>query len=120
MGGEGVPWTAISRFTDEGHRFVNLGDGTFFHSGSLAIRQSVAVGANITYKLLYNDAVAMTGGQSVDGTLTPQQVTHMLYWEGIRAIRFLSDHPEDYRQEELAPGTVVMHRDKIDDVMREP
>jgi indolepyruvate ferredoxin oxidoreductase len=119
MGGEGVPWTALSRFTDEKHRFVNLGDGTFFHSGALAIRQSVAADANITYKLLYNDAVAMTGGQSVDGTLTPQQVTHMLYWEGVRTLRFLSDHPEDYRPEELAPGTQILHRDRIDDVMRE-
>ena len=119
MGGEGVPWTALSRYTTERHRFVNLGDGTFFHSGSLAIRQSVAVGANITYKLLYNDAVAMTGGQGVDGPLTPQQVTHMLYWEGVRTIRFLSEHPEDYDPADLAPGTRVLHCDRIDDVMRE-
>lgn len=119
MGGEGVPWTALSRYTTEPHRFVNLGDGTFFHSGSLAIRQSVAAGANVTYKLLYNDAVAMTGGQSVDGPLTPQQVTHMLHWEGVRALRLLSDHPEDYRAEDLAPGTQVLHRDGIDEVMRE-
>ncbi len=119
MGGEGVPWTALSRYTEEKHRFVNLGDGTFFHSGALAIRQSVAAGANITYKLLYNDAVAMTGGQSVDGTLTPQQLTHMLYWEGVRTIRFLSETPEAYEPAELAPGTEIRHRDAIDDTMRE-
>ncbi|TNC52996.1 indolepyruvate ferredoxin oxidoreductase family protein [Rubellimicrobium rubrum] len=119
MGGEGVPWTALSRYTDEGHRFVNLGDGTFFHSGHLAIRQSVAAAANITYKLLYNDAVAMTGGQKVDGLLTPELMTRMLHDEGIRDIRLLSDHPEAYLPETLAPGTSVQHRDRLDDVMRD-
>ena len=77
MGGEGVPWVGVAPFTKEQHVFANLGDGTYFHSGSLAIRQSVASGANITYKLLYNDATAMTGGQQVDGELSPQQVTQM-------------------------------------------
>jgi indolepyruvate ferredoxin oxidoreductase len=118
MGAEGVPWTAISRFTDEKHRFVNLGDGTYFHSGSLAIRQSVAAGANITYKILVNDAVAMTGGQPIDGELSPQQITHMVHHERVARIVLMSDHPEVYRAADLAPGTEIRHRDEIDAVMR--
>ncbi|NEY90086.1 indolepyruvate ferredoxin oxidoreductase family protein [Tabrizicola oligotrophica] len=119
MGAEGVPWTAISRFTDEKHRFVNLGDGTYFHSGHLAIRQSVAAGANITYKILVNDAVAMTGGQPIDGVLTPQQITHQMYHERVARIVLMSDHPEVYRPADLAPGTAIRHRDEIDAVMLE-
>ncbi|MBV9288648.1 MAG: indolepyruvate ferredoxin oxidoreductase family protein, partial [Hyphomicrobiales bacterium] len=75
MGGEGVNWAASSRFTGAGHVFQNLGEGTYYHSGSMAIRQAIAAGANITYKILYNDATAMTGGQHVDGELSPQQIT---------------------------------------------
>jgi indolepyruvate ferredoxin oxidoreductase len=119
MGAEGVPWTAISRFTDEKHRFVNLGDGTFFHSGHLAIRQSVAAGANITYKILFNDAVAMTGGQPVDGVLTPEQITHQMYHERVARIVLMSDRPDLYTAAELAPGTRIRHRDDIDAVMLE-
>ena len=119
MGAEGVPWTAISRFTDEAHRFVNLGDGTYFHAGHLAIRQSVAAGANITYKILVNDAVAMTGGQPIDGVLTPQQITHQMYHERVAGIVLMSDHPKVYRPADLAPGTVIRHRDEIDAVMLE-
>lgn len=117
MGAEGVPWSAIGRFTDEKHRFVNLGDGTYFHSGHLAVRQSVAAKANITYKILYNDAVAMTGGQPVDGTLTPQQITHQMYHEGVERIVLMSDKPEVYKASDLAPGTQIRHRDEIDAVM---
>jgi indolepyruvate ferredoxin oxidoreductase len=71
--------------------FQNLGDGTYFHSGSLAIRQSVATGVNITYKILYNDAVAMTGGQPVDGQLSVPQIAHQLRSEGVQAIVVMSD-----------------------------
>ncbi|VDC27523.1 indolepyruvate ferredoxin oxidoreductase family protein [Pseudogemmobacter humi] len=117
MGAEGVPWTAISRFTDETHRFVNLGDGTFFHSGHLAIRQAVAAGANITYKILYNDAVAMTGGQPLDGELTPAQITHLMYHERVARIVLMSDRPDLYRAADLAPDTEIRHRDEIDRVM---
>ena len=119
MGAEGVPWTAISRFTDEKHRFVNLGDGTFFHSGHLAIRQSVAAGVNVTYKILVNDAVAMTGGQPLDGELTPEQITHQVRHEGVGRIVLMSDHPELFRPADLAPGTTIRHRDEIDAVMLE-
>ncbi|MCI4660629.1 MAG: indolepyruvate ferredoxin oxidoreductase family protein [Neomegalonema sp.] len=119
MGGEGVPWTAIAPFTDEKHRFVNLGDGTYFHSGYLAVRQSVAAKANITYKILYNDAVAMTGGQAVDGELSPEQITHQMYREGAARIVLMSDAPQSYLAGDLAPGTKVRHRDEIDVVMRE-
>ena len=93
MGGEGVPWVGVAPFTKEQHVFANLGDGTYFHSGSLAIRQAVASGANITYKILYNDATAMTGGQHVDGELSPQQITFQLHAEGIREIYLVSENP---------------------------
>jgi indolepyruvate ferredoxin oxidoreductase len=119
MGAEGVPWTAIGRYTDEKHRFVNLGDGTYFHSGTLAIRASVAAKANITYKLLYNDAVAMTGGQPIDGELSPQQLTHQLHHERVEKIYLLSDKPDLYTPNDLAPGVIVKHRDYIDEVMVE-
>lgn len=119
MGGEGVPWTAIRRFTDEPHRFVNLGDGTFFHSGQLAIRQSVAAGADMTYKILVNNVVAMTGGQPIDGELTPEQITHLVYHERVARIVLMSDHPELYRAADVAPGTRICHRDSIDAVMLE-
>ncbi len=119
MGAEGVPWSTIGRYTDEKHRFVNIGDGTYFHSGSLAIRASVAAKANITYKVLYNDAVAMTGGQPHDGDLTPQQITHQLYHEGVGTIYLLSDKPDLYPATTLAPGVIVQHRDHIDAVMTE-
>lgn len=118
MGGEGVPWVGIAPFTNEKHVFVNLGDGTYFHSGSLAIRQAVASKANITYKILYNDATAMTGGQHVDGELSPQQVTFQLHSEGIRDIYLVSENPEAYPASDIAPGTKVAHRDQLDEVQR--
>ncbi|WP_018690285.1 indolepyruvate ferredoxin oxidoreductase family protein [Ahrensia kielensis] len=119
MGAEGVPWTAIGRYTDEKHRFVNLGDGTYFHSGILAVRASVAAKANITYKLLYNDAVAMTGGQPLDGELSPQQLAHQLHNERVETIYLLSDKPELYESKDLPAGVIVKHRDYIDQVMVE-
>ncbi|MBB5048711.1 indolepyruvate ferredoxin oxidoreductase [Rhodopseudomonas rhenobacensis] len=118
MGGEGVPWTGIAPFTDEQHIFANLGDGTYFHSGSLAIRQSIASKANITYKILYNDAVAMTGGQRHDGDLSPQQITFQLHSEGIREIVLVSENPDAYPAADIAPGTKLAHRDELDSVMK--
>ncbi|WP_371420884.1 indolepyruvate ferredoxin oxidoreductase family protein [Tardiphaga sp.] len=118
MGGEGVPWTGIAPFTKEKHIFANLGDGTYFHSGSLAIRQSIASKANITYKILYNDAVAMTGGQKHDGDLSPQQITFQLHSEGIREIYLVSENPDLYPASTIAPGTKLAHRDELDRVMK--
>ncbi len=118
MGGEGVPWVGVAPFTNEKHVFANLGDGTYFHSGSLAIRQAVASGANITYKILYNDATAMTGGQHVDGDLSPQQITFQLHSEGIREIYLVSENPGAYPASEIAPGTKTAHRDELDAVQK--
>src|SRR3954452_22286700 len=118
MGGEGVPWVGGAPFTNEEHVFANLGDGTYFHSGSLAIRQAVASGANITYKILYNDATAMTGGQHVDGELSPQQITFQLHSEGIRDIYLVSENPDAYPASDIAPGTRTAHRDELDAVMK--
>ncbi|MGM4988586.1 indolepyruvate ferredoxin oxidoreductase family protein [Tardiphaga sp. 841_E9_N1_2] len=118
MGGEGVPWTGIAPFTKEKHIFANLGDGTYFHSGSLAIRQSIASKANITYKILYNDAVAMTGGQHHDGDLSPQKITFQLHSEGIREIYLVSENPDAYPANTIAPGVKLAHRDELDNVMK--
>jgi indolepyruvate ferredoxin oxidoreductase len=117
MGGEGAMWAGCAHFTAEAHQFVNLGDGTYFHSGSLAIRQSLAAGANITYKILFNDAVAMTGGQSVDGILTMPQLTHQLFHEGVPEIVVLADDPSKFKQSELASGVYLGHRDELETVM---
>ena len=118
MGAEGAPWCGIHNFTDETHRFVNLGDGTYFHSGLLAIRQAVASGANITYKLLYNDAVAMTGGQPMDGDLSPQRLCHQLAAEGVGHIHLVTNHPQDYTTSDLPTGTIIKHRDDLDAVQK--
>jgi indolepyruvate ferredoxin oxidoreductase len=120
MGGEGVAWVGQAPFTNDRHVFANLGDGTYFHSGLLAIRAAIASKANITYKILYNDAVAMTGGQPVDGTLTVPQITHQLAAEGAKKIVIVTDEPEKYDANVgLAPGIDIHHRDKLDDVQRE-
>ncbi|GAB2871399.1 indolepyruvate ferredoxin oxidoreductase family protein [Paraburkholderia jirisanensis] len=120
MGGEGVAWVGQAPFTNDKHVFANLGDGTYFHSGLLAIRAAIASKANITYKILYNDAVAMTGGQPVDGTLTVPQITHQLAAEGAKRIVIVTDEPDKYTANVgLAPGISVHHRDQLDDVQRE-
>jgi len=120
MGGEGATWVGLAPFTETRHVFANLGDGTYFHSGSLAIRQAVAAGATMTYKLLYNDAVAMTGGQPVDGGLTVTRIARQLEGEGVRRIVVVSDEPEKYGDGAgLPPGTTVEHRDALDRVQRD-
>ncbi len=119
MGGEGVNWVASSRFTGNGHVFQNLGEGTFYHSGSMAIRQAVAAGTNITYKILFNDAVAMTGGQPVDGPLTVPALAHSVRAEGVDRIAVVSDEPEKYGVIILPIGVTVHHRGDLDAVQRE-
>lgn len=120
MGGEGVPWIGQAPFTTEKHIFANLGDGTYFHSGTLAIRAAVAAKVPITYKILFNDAVAMTGGQPVDGTLTVPQITYQMAAEGIRKIVIVTDEPEKYTDDiKLAAGVTVHHRDQLDAIQRE-
>ena len=120
MGAEGTTWIGQSPFTSEKHVFVNLGDGTYFHSGILAIRAAVAAKVNITYKILYNDAVAMTGGQNVDGPLDPGMITRQIAAEGVGPIIVVTDEPEKYPDDYAwAPGVTVRHRSDLMDVQRE-
>ncbi|SAI67803.1 indolepyruvate ferredoxin oxidoreductase [Bordetella ansorpii] len=120
MGGEGVPWIGQAPFTEEKHVFANLGDGTYFHSGLLAIRAAVAAKAPITYKILFNDAVAMTGGQPVDGPISVPMIANQVAAEGIEKIIIVTDEPQKYRGVSgLAPNVPVKHRDELDAVMRE-
>ena len=113
MGGEGVTWVGQSAFTETKHVFQNLGEGTYFHSGLLAIRQAVASGANITYKILYNDAVAMTGGQPVDGNLSVEQMIMQLRGEGITRIALISDDPSRHKNIRAFQGYSLDHRDDL-------
>jgi indolepyruvate ferredoxin oxidoreductase len=120
MGGEGVAWVGLSPFTETPHIFANLGDGTYFHSGLMAIRAAVAGNVNITYKILFNDAVAMTGGQHVDGPLDVPQITRQVAAEGVKRIVVVSDEPEKYpRGTNFAPGVTVHHRRELDHIQRE-
>jgi indolepyruvate ferredoxin oxidoreductase len=120
MGGEGVTWVGQAPFSRDKHVFVNLGDGTYYHSGYLAIRQAVAAGVNVTYKIMFNDAVAMTGGQSVDGPISVAAITRQLAAEGVGRVAVVSDEPEKYAiGTEFAHGVTVHHRDDLDPVQRE-
>ncbi|MBI5255263.1 MAG: indolepyruvate ferredoxin oxidoreductase family protein [Burkholderiales bacterium] len=122
MGGEGVTWVGQAPFTREAHVFANLGDGTYFHSGLLAIRQSIAAGVNITYKVLYNDAVAMTGGQPVGERPEGHsvlQIMNSLLAEGVAKLVIVTDQPEKYAGAPLAAGVTVHHRDALDRLQRE-
>jgi indolepyruvate ferredoxin oxidoreductase len=113
MGGEGAQWLGLEPFTDDEHFIQNLGDGTFHHSGSLAIRAAVAAGVRMTYRLLYNDAVAMTGGQQPQGKLDVPALTRWLALEGVRRIVVTSAAPETYRAGELDPIAELRHRDDL-------
>ncbi|GLS31200.1 indolepyruvate ferredoxin oxidoreductase [Mesorhizobium albiziae] len=119
MGGEGVNWAASSKFTGNGHIFQNLGEGTYYHSGSMAIRQAIAAKANITYKILYNDAVAMTGGQPVDGPVSVHAVAQTVRAEGVERIALVSDDPDKFDRAELPKGVTIHHRRDLDPVQRE-
>jgi indolepyruvate ferredoxin oxidoreductase len=123
MGGEGVPWVGQQPFNHDKHVFANIGDGTYFHSGLLAIRQSIVSGVNITYKILYNDAVAMTGGQPVgerpEGH-TPVQMAQSMRAEGAQKITIVTDEPQKYEGvRDLPSGIEIQHRDRLDAVQRE-
>ncbi len=122
MGGEGVPWVGQQPFTHDTHVFANVGDGTYFHSGLLAIRQSIAAGVNITYKILYNDAVAMTGGQQIgerpEGHSVGQISQSMLAEGAVKTI-VVTDEPEKYDGVALAQGVTVHHRDELDALQKQ-
>ena len=123
MGGEGVPWVGQQPFSHDQHMFANLGDGTYFHSGLLAVRQSIAAGVNITYKILYNDAVAMTGGQQVGERPEGHsvvQIAQSMRAEGAVKITIVTDEPEKYAHTDGLPdGIAIEHRDELDRVQRE-
>ena len=120
MGAEGVPWTGMAPFTETPHIFQNLGDGTYVHSGSLGIRAAVQSGANVTYKILYNDAVAMTGGQPVEGAPSVGVIARQLLDEGVRTVVVVSDDPGKFEGlSDLPAGVRVRHRDALDEVQRD-
>lgn len=118
MGGEGVNWAAASRFTGQKHIFQNLGEGTYYHSGSMAIRQAIAANTPITYKILFNDAVAMTGGQPVDGPISVQAIAHEVRAEGVTHIDLVSDDPGKFRRSDFPSGVSFYHRRELDRVQR--
>ena len=120
MGAEGTPWIGQAPFTEEKHIFANLGDGTYYHSGLMAIRAAVAAKVTMTYKILYNDAVAMTGGQHHDGPLDPAMISRQIAAEGVKPIVIVTDEPGKYPAGTgWAPGVTVRHRDELDAVQRE-
>ena len=124
MGGEGANWVGERHFVTRDHVFQNLGDGTFNHSGALALRHAATSGANITYKILFNDAVAMTGGQPNEGGLTPWKIAQIVAGEGARAIRIVTDEPEKYGKDTPWPttetgATTVHHRRDLQAVQKE-
>ena len=123
MGGEGAAWLGAGDFSKMTHVFANLGDGTYHHSGVMAIRAAIYAKANMTYKLLYNDAVAMTGGQLISDTFAPQQIVAQMLAEGVREVVVVSDHPEKYKELPAPnggfPAGVTIHgRDELDAVQR--
>ncbi len=120
MGAEGASWIGEAPFSTRRHMFQNIGDGTYFHSGILPIRAAVAAGTDITFKILYNDAVAMTGGQPMDGPLTVPMITQQVHAEGVKRVAVVTDEPDKYPSDAgFAPGVSVYHRDDLDAVQRE-
>ena len=119
MGAEGANWIGMSNFVEDKHIFQNIGDGTYNHSGLLAIRAAVASKVNITYKILYNNAVAMTGGQPIDGMPSPERITHQLYGEGVSKIALVTDDPSKYENKNhFSSITSFHHRKELDIVQK--
>ena len=119
MGAEGANWVGEAPFSRREHVFQNLGDGTYYHSGLLAIRAAVAAGVNVTYKILFNDAVAMTGGQQVDGPLSVPQISRQVLAEGVAQVVVVTDEPEKYPvRAGFGEGVTIRHRDDLDEVQR--
>ena len=118
MGGEGASWIGEAPFVKTKHVFQNVGDGTYFHSGFLAVRAAIASGVNVTFKILYNDAVAMTGGQHIDGNLAPPQIARELLAEGAKQVDVVTDEPHKYAAGAFPPEVQVHHRDDYDRVQR--
>ena len=119
MGGEGMPWVGAAPFTETRHIVQNIGDGTYFHSGSQALRACVAAGVNITFRLLYNGAVAMTGGQDAQGSMTIPALTHSLAAEGVKRIIVVSEQPRRWRRAPFSSITTLWPRHKYFDALRE-
>ncbi len=120
MGAEGSTWIGEAPFTEEKHVFANIGDGTYYHSGLLAIRAAAASKVNMTYKILFNDAVAMTGGQTHDGPLDPATISRQVAAEGVKPIVVVTDEPDKYPADtDWAPGVTIRHRSELDAVQRE-
>ncbi|MBD2815523.1 indolepyruvate ferredoxin oxidoreductase family protein [Xenorhabdus sp. Flor] len=119
MGAEGADWVGHSLFINRSHVFQNLGDGTYFHSGHLAIRQAVAAGSHITYKLLFNEAVAMTGGQPLDGNITITQIASLMLAEGVKYVAIVTDEPDKYKGKNSLPARVnAYQRDFLEDIQK--
>ncbi len=115
MGGEGAQWIGTAPFVEDNHFFQNMGDGTYFHSGQLAVQAAIASGTTMTFKILYNAAVAMTGGQDAAGLRSVPEMTQMLMAEGVKRIIITTDDPAKYRGIDLPTGVDVVHRDSIID-----
>ena len=120
MGAEGAQWAGLAPYVSTPHIFQNMGDGTYFHSGLLAIRSAVAAKSNITYKILYNDAVAMTGGQPIDGPISVATIAHQVLHEGVASCVIVSDDPRKHQHNRNMPsGVRIHHRDELDVVQRQ-
>lgn len=119
MGGDGMPWVSVGPLVEMPHIFQNVGDGTYSHSGILSIRAAVAAKANMTFKILYNDAVAMTGGQPVEAAIGPVDVINQLVAEGVSPVMLVSDDPDKFANIQLPSGVKVHHRDSLDALQRQ-